>query len=202
MEAGDISHLVVAVDNPDLPDFASSMDADVNVNYLSHFTDDEKAVLAKKKKAVLVLGHGRFYGDSDFRCSPLPKEEIVPLMRCEENNTLTMVNDCEDILPDVLVDVRTEGWHRELDDHGKFDLIIETISPLAYEVRQSIHYWKGLYELMSKDGKFVGWVRSRPSRDSETLTRQDIGTRIENFKDYKRPTDSDSSSSSSPTASA
>ena len=75
-------------------------------------------------------------------------------MRCEENNTLTMV--------DVLIDVRTEGWHRELDDHGSFDLIVETISPLACDVRRSIHYWEGLSELMQEDGQFVGWVRCRP----------------------------------------
>ena len=148
-----------------------------------------------------VIGNDPLYSaDRQFgRCSPLPKEEIVPLMRCEENNTLTMVDDCIDILPDVLADVRTEGWHHELNDHGRFDIIIEAISPLACDVRRSIHYWNGLYELMQEDGKFVGWVRCRPSHESETLTRHDIRDRLANFKDYKWYVDYDSQPIESPT---
>jgi hypothetical protein len=88
----------------------------------------------KKKKTALLVGHGRLY--QTMRCCPIPLAEFCELVRGAE---VTMVDSDVGVLPDVVADVRAEGWARALPE-GEYDVVIEVVSHLASDVRGSMHY--------------------------------------------------------------
>jgi hypothetical protein len=67
---------------------------------------------------------------------------------------VTSVDSCIDVQPDVLFDVK-EPWPDAVCDGG-YDLVVEAISRLAYDVRRRRAYWEGVAAAMKPDGVYIG----------------------------------------------
>jgi predicted xylose isomerase-like sugar epimerase len=104
-------------------------------------------------KKILLIGHGKAY--QVMRCCPIPLEEFVKIV---SNCQITMVDMCQDVLPDVVCDVTAANWEKHLAD--KYDIVIECVSHLA-RIRKSKHYWEGLSRIMSHDAQYIGWADFR-----------------------------------------
>ena len=119
------------------------------------------------EKRLLLIGHGRRYGFKNFRCSPLPEQELIQMMNtCA--HVVTMDNTI-DIGADIVWNVR-DDWSA-IPQIGifenQFDYIVEVISPLASTIRKTFNYWNGVLSKMKPDGVYYGWVDNVRSSSSE-----------------------------------
>lgn len=102
---------------------------------------------------ILLLGHGRRYGN-DFRCSPLATGALQSLIAAP--NEVVMVDDCPEVDPDFVFDLKETGWIGHVGTG--FDLVVETVSFLACDVKSSPNFWAGVNAALTKGvGRYVGW---------------------------------------------
>lgn len=103
---------------------------------------------------LLILGHGHAYPGAIPSCIPMDINEWEDLMASASQVTFI---DCEEaVQPDIVHDVRND-W-KDMGMAVKYDVIVDTIGPHAFDVRNSIHYWIGIRDaLVVKDGAYYGW---------------------------------------------
>jgi hypothetical protein len=121
-----------------------------------------------KNKKTLVLGTGKLYAQKnyhDFRCSPIPMEEWI-------HDEYTSVDDCKEVMPDILYDLSKRNWPFENESYNR---IIDTtgggFTRHVYSLENECIFMKEVKRILKPSGVFYGFNTSCNKRNNISFVK-------------------------------